>query len=210
LTNGEEQLLELISLREVNRVLHYTCEKGVMGAIRLGALLSRQRAEQQSEVSFIFEGIWPRKDPEWVDHISLSLTKPNTDLFARSRQRFPDYWWALLEFEPEILADPGVVFTTTNNVYPPCERAEGAEGFEAMFATEVVWGHYETTARRREDYPENLPTHEAAEVLYPASIPLTRLRRVIVPAEPHRRMIAAWCDAFGHPAVSVDVDPSLY
>jgi len=60
-----------------------------MGSVMKQALLSREQVENDDEVAFIFEGIWERKDPEWVDHISLSISRINLDLFNRSRTNSP-------------------------------------------------------------------------------------------------------------------------
>ena len=67
-----------------------------MGSVMKQALLSREQVENDDEVAFIFEGIWERKDPEWVDHISLSISRINLDLFNRSRTNFPDFWALVL------------------------------------------------------------------------------------------------------------------
>ena len=66
--------------RGVSEILHFTTEKGVLGAIRKQALLSRQRVEDDPDLSFIFTGVWPRRDPDWVDHVSLSVTSINAEL----------------------------------------------------------------------------------------------------------------------------------
>ena len=144
--------------RGITEILHYTSERGVMGSIMRRALLSRQQVEGDPDVAFIFEGIWERRDPEWVDHISLSVSRVNLDLFQRSRKNFPDYWWAVMSFSVEILDHPGVWFTTTNNVYPPCERGQGLEGFEAMFSTPIEWGYHGSRRYRNDGMSDAWPT----------------------------------------------------
>jgi hypothetical protein len=93
----------------VSEVLHYTSEKGVMGSIIVGAVLSRDEVENTEEVAYIYEGVWDRsRDIEWIGHISMSLTEVNVDLFQRSRRNHPHWWWAIMSFPPEILDDEGV------------------------------------------------------------------------------------------------------
>lgn len=192
--------------RGITEILHYSSQRGVMGAVMKGAVLSREQVENDEDLAFIYEGIWPVKDPEWVDHISLSVSRINLDLFDRSRKRFPDYWWAIMSFGVEILDHDGVVFTTTNNIYPPCERGEGLEGFEAMFGSPIEWGYYGYKCVRRPEHPEEWPTDRAAEVLYPTRLEFAFLQKLYVPGAQHRRLVDAWTEAFGKPVLPVEVN----
>lgn len=192
--------------RGVEEVLHYTSERGVMGSVMKQALLSREQVENDDDVAFIFEGIWERKDPEWVDHISLSVSRINLDLFNRSRTNFPDFWWAVMSFDVEILDHDGVCFTTTNNIYPPCRRGNGLAGFEAMFDESIEWGYHGSEKWRPAEHPDSWTTDRAAEVLYPTRISLEYLRRLYVPGKQHRRMVSAWAEAYGVDDLRVEID----
>ena len=191
--------------RGIQEIVHYTSEKGVMGTINKKALLSRKRVEEDEEVDYIFEGIWERKDPEWVDYISLSISRVNLDLFKRSRKNFPDFWWAILSFAPEILDHDGVWFTTTNNIYPPCRRGTSIDGFEDMFSEPIPWGYYGYEKRRVLGTDDAWPTDRAAEVLYPGSIPLEHLQRIYVPGKQHRRLVKAWMEIYGIEDLPIEV-----
>jgi ssDNA thymidine ADP-ribosyltransferase, DarT len=192
--------------RGVTEILHYTSERGVMGSVMKGELLSREQVENDDDVAFIFEGIWERKDPDWVDYISLSVSRINADLYRRSRKNFPDYWWAVLSFDVAILDHDDVWFTTTNNSHPPCERGQRIEGFEAMFGSPIEWGWYGTKKWRNATCPDAWPTDRAAEVLYPTRIPLSFLQKVYVPGKQHRRMVDAWAESFAVPELPVEVN----
>lgn len=197
--------------RGVTEILHYTSDRGVMGSVMKGALLSRQRVEADPDVAFIFEGIWDRKDHAWLDYISLSVARTNLDLFRRSRAHFPDRWWAVMSFSPEILDHEGVWFTTTNNVYEDCcERGQGLDGFEAMYASPIEWGYYGSRKHRGSRHEEAWPTDRAAEVLYPGAIALEHLQTVYVEGKQARRMVNAWTDSFAKPELSVTVDPTPF
>jgi len=113
-------------VRGVTDIRHYTSERGVMGSIMRGRLLTRDRVEADPELAFIFEGVWDRRDPKWTDHISMSVSRINLDLHERSRRRLPDYWWAIMAFDVAILDEPEVVFTTTNNVYDDSTSLDAA------------------------------------------------------------------------------------
>lgn len=192
--------------RGITEILHYTSERGVMGSVMKQSVLSREQVENDEDVAFIFEGVWERKDPDWVDHISLSLSRINLDLFQRSRERFPDLWWAVMSFDVEILDHQDVWFTTTNNIHPPCERGQGLAGFEAVFAPSVEWGYYGSRKFRSDQYPEEWPTDRAAEVLYPTRLSLEHLNKLYVPGTQHRRMVSAWSEAYGTPELPVEID----
>lgn len=177
-----------------------------MGSVMKWELLSRDQVENDPDIAFIFEGTWERKDHDWVDYVSLSVSRINLDLFQRSRRHFPDYWWAVMSFDVSILDHHGVYFTTTNNSYPCCKREPGVQGFESMFGSPVDWGWYGSQRFRRHDQPEAWPTDRAAEVLYPTGIPLDFLEKISVPGKQHRRLVNAWCEVFGRPELPVEVD----
>ena len=73
------------------------------------------------------------RDVLWHDYINMSVTAINRRMFQFSEQQHPDAQWVILEFGPEILGDPGVVFCTTNNAYEVAHRCAGLQGFEQMF-----------------------------------------------------------------------------
>jgi ssDNA thymidine ADP-ribosyltransferase, DarT len=202
---------ECARARGVTEILHYTSNRGLMGCVMKGAVLSRERVEADPDVAFIFEGIWERKDHAWLDYISLSVARINLDLFHRSRENFPDRWWAVLSFSPDILDHEDIWFTTTNNVYEECcKRGQGLAGFEAMYASTVEWGYYGSRRLRTPAYDDAWPTDRAAEVLYPRSIPLEHLQAVYVPQQEHRRMVDAWTESFDKPELDVTIDPARF
>ena len=127
-----------------------------------------------------------RKDLAWLDYVNLSIARINDWMFDTSVRWHirDDNPWVVLAFDPRLLGDPGVVFATTNNIYPACRRSEGLEGFEALFAETVVGRTWPTTVRHdRTDKPEDWPTDRQAEVLYPGEVPCNYLRRINVQRE---------------------------
>ena len=189
--------------RGVTEVLHYTTQKGMHGTIASKAILSRARLDRDEYLQHIREPVWPRKDPTWVDHISLSVSSINADLFNRSRSHYPHLWWAGLSICPAVLDHANVVFTTTNNIYPAVRRGKGVQGFEAMFA-DPVYGRY-GSEHTRAGLPERQPTDRAAEVLYPVRIPTARLQAVYVLDADHKHTVLAWCEALDHADLNVEI-----
>jgi hypothetical protein len=202
---------EAAAARGVTEIVHFTTDKGVLGSIRKDALLSRQRVQSDPDLAYIFTEVWPRRDPEWIDHVSFSVTRINRELYFKAARNLPGLWWGILSFGIDMLDHLGVVFTTTNNVYEEaCERGEGVAGFEAMFKPRVRWGYYDSVNVRASCRPANLPTDPQAEVLYPGRAHLEHLRAVYVPEEQHRRLVLAWCDVMAHDELPVDVCPNLF
>ena len=112
--------------------------------------------------------------------MNLSISRINDWMFDTSVKWHADEQnpWVVLAFDPTLLGDPGVVFATTNNIYPACRRAEGLEGFNGLFADSVCgrynWLHHRTGKQA------NWSTDRQAEVLYPGELPCTYLRRIDV------------------------------
>jgi hypothetical protein len=196
--------------RGVTEIVHFTTDKGVLGSLRKEHLLSRARVSDDPDLAFIFNAVWPVKLPEWVDYISLSVTSINRELFNRAERNLPGRWWAVMSFEIEILDDPGVVFTTTNNAYDDvCRRQEGVDGFADMFSERVPWGYYGSVQHRATCLPAQ-PTHRQAEVLYPGEISLEHLQSVYVRDSEQRRMIRAWCSAFDREPPEIEIRPDVF
>lgn len=200
--------LQAAESRGVTELLHYTTQRGVHGTIASRALLSRARLDKDEYLEHIREPVWPRKDPAWVDHISLSVSSINDELFRQSRLHYPHLWWAVISLDPVILDDSDVVFTTTNNIFPMVRRAGGVGGFEAMFG-DPVYGKY-SSVHTRAGLSACQPTDRAAEVLYPGSIATERVQRVYVVDAEHKRTVLAWCEALDHPDLPVEIRPDVF
>jgi hypothetical protein len=195
-------------LRGVRELVHYTTKRGVHGTIASRALLSRARLDKEEYLEHIREPVWPRKDPAWVDHISLSVTSINDELFRQSRSHFPQLWWAILSIDPAILDDDDVMFTTTNNIFPKVRRATGIRGFDAMFADQV-YGKY-SSVHTRAGLTNCQTTDRAAEVLYPRRICIDHVQAVYVLDAEHKRTVLAWCEALDHPDLCVEIRPHVF
>ncbi len=153
----------------VREIVHFTTEKGLLGSLDTGALLSRARVEEDPRLAFILQRVWPRLDHAWTDYISLSVNTINRTLYEQAQSHLPDLWWSVMAFQPEVLDHDGVWFATTNNVYPSCGRARGLAGFRSLYADEVL-GRY-SARRTRDGLDDAQPTDRAAEVLYRTSCP---------------------------------------
>ena len=170
--------------RGVRDVVHFTTLTGALGILAAGAVMSRRRLPQNRYLEHVYRpNAEFRKDIAWLDYVNLSISRINDWMFESSER-----WhaaeanpWVVLSYDPEILGHPGVVFATTNNIYPACRRAEGVAGFERLFANEVR-GRYDERHDRRKKRPE-WTTDRQAEVLYPGELSCDHLQRIDVQVE---------------------------
>lgn len=168
-------------LRGIKDVLHFTTLRGITGVLASRTVKSRARLREDLYLEHVYEPNAPvRKDKDWLDYVSLSIARINDWMFGHSER-----WhaaesnpWVVLSFDPVILGHPGVVFATTNNIYPACRRSEGRPGFEQLFSG-VVRGRY-GELHDRADKRHDWPTDRQAEVLYPGELSCEHLQRVDV------------------------------
>ena len=178
-------ILEAVSARGITEVLHFTHTHNLVG-ILASSLKSRLLVKDDPYVVHVHDPNCTdrSRDLEWVGYVSLSISRINEWMLSCSRRwhRHQDVEWVVLSLDPEILAHPGVVFTTTNNAYPVCLRAERQFGFDRIFAEEVV-SHHRTICRTSENLDDRCPTDRWAEVLYPGELSLDHLRKIYVDKE---------------------------
>ena len=178
-----DAIVEAARERGVTDVLHFTHTQNLIGILAT-AVKSRALVQADSYVELVHDpncaDRW--RDREWTGYVSLSISRINDWMLGCSRRwhRNDDVEWVILSFEPEILGHPGVVFTTTNNAYPTCLRAEGMFGFGRVFADEVE--SYNRTITRG-DLDDRYPTDRWAEALYPGALSLDHLQRIYVDDE---------------------------
>ena len=167
--------------RDLTDIVHFTTTKGALGVLASGAVKSRERLPETKYLEHVYRpNATFRKDAAWLDHVNLSISRINDWMFGSSVGWHSDeeVSWVVLTFDPEILGHPGVVFATTNNIYPSCRRAEGLDGFNSLFADTVV-GRY-SAVHDRAGKPDHWPTDRQAEVLYPGELSCRHLRRIDV------------------------------
>ena len=178
------EVAEEAKLRRISQIVHFTTLSGALGVLASNAVKSRTRLPQDKYLQYVYKpNSEIRKDSAWLDYVNLSVERINDWMFGSS-----EYWhtgednpWVVLSFRPEILAHPGVVFTTTNNIYPACRRGEGLLGFNQLFA-DVVLGRYGERHERTDKLPP-WPTDRQAEVLYPVELSCDYLQRINVQLE---------------------------
>lgn len=174
--------------RSIREILHFTTNKGLLGIFATGAVLSRKRLDRHQFVEYIYTPNCENrlKDEGWIDYVNLSISRVNGHMLGVSENwhSHQNVWWAVLAFDVEILAHPGVYFTTTNNTYTFCvKRGERVDALRRLFAESVEWGWYGSRKTRYPGMPDEWTTDPQAEVLYPAQLSLEFLRSIYVREE---------------------------
>ena len=174
------EVVEAAIERGITSIVHFTTVKGLVGILYSKAVKNRQDLPADELVQHVFEpnAVDRRLDERWHAYVNLSVTDINLHMFNFSRRRRPEEIWVILKFGPETLGDPGVVFCTTNNIYPAALRWGGLQGFEQLFAPSVAGRYGNPTERNGK--PPNHTTDPQAEVLYPFELPLTHLQEMTV------------------------------
>ena len=168
----------------ITQVVHFTTIRGAVGILASNSVKSRERVSEDSYLEKVYQpNADVRKDPAWLDYVNLSVERINEWMFNTSTRWHlkEDNPWVVLSFHPRILTHPGVVFTSTNNIYPLCKRSEGLAGFRQMFAARVH-GRY-SDIHDRSNKEEAWPTDRQAEVLYPGELSCEHLQRIDVQLE---------------------------
>ena len=168
----------------ITQVVHFTTVSGAIGILASNAVKSRLRLPTDKYIEHVYRpNSLNRKDKLWLDYVNLSIERINDWMFQYSERwhAAEDNPWVVLSFHPRVLAHPGVVFTTTNNIYPACMRAEGLAGFRRIFSNGIE-GRY-GIRHDRTNKLDAWPTDRQAEVLYPGELPCVHLQRIDVQME---------------------------
>ena len=196
--------------RGITQVVHFTTVSGAVGILASNAVKSRSRLPKDKYIERVYRpNALVRKDKLWLGYVNLSIERINDWMFVHSEKwhAAEDNPWVVLSFHPRILAHPGVVFTTTNNIYPACMRAEGLGGFHRIFSNGIE-GRY-STRHKRTNKLDAWPTDRQAEVLYPGELSCIDLQRIDVQMEESMDTIHGILSAFGR-EVSVRHAPEAF
>jgi hypothetical protein len=206
-------LAEFVAARGISEILHFTTNRGLLGIFATGYVKSRKRLPDESQLEYLFlPNTDYRKDVAWIDYVNLSVSQVNKRFLAWSRRRTRTddrLFWCILAFDPAILGHPGVIFTTTNNIYTGVKRGGGLRDFLALFEERVhQWGDY--YASRTMGHGDHITTCEQAEVLYPQSLSIECLRRVYVADGETQDEVHAMLGMLGMKSVDVTVLSELF
>lgn len=204
---------EIVENRNIEEILHFTTNEGLLGILTMGFLKSRERLPLEKRLIYIFQpNATFRKDTGWLDYVNLSISRINFEFFKVASQKWHrerNIWWCVLSFDPAILSHRGVYFATTNNFYPSVIREKGPHGIEALFG-KTIKGKYGNSIQRPTKLPPKYTTCPQAEVLYPEEISTRYLRKIYISKEEHHDDICAYLISANHKKVEVEVKPEIF
>lgn len=213
-------IFDTIRNRGISEVLHFTTNRGIIGVLATGALLSRYLLPQEKYLQHVLHvnaASRPEsfhdfdKSQNWLDYVNLSISEINRRYFEVSSKwhKDSDIWWGILAFDPVILTHEGVFFATTNNAYEPlCIRQAGNSGLIKLFQEFVQRKSGWTVSRRGR--AAHLTTCEQAEVLYPQRVSFDFLRAIYVQEGEHHDQARGWVTEFGLRHVDVIINPAKF
>lgn len=211
---------DVVSRRGITELLHFTSNHGLVGILEIKCILSRRALPKEDHLAHIAAPTsaarqeaesYFDKEEDWLDYINLSVTEINRNYFKFASERWHtsgDRWWVILSFNPSLLSEDGVYFSTTNNVYSQTLRSKGVPGFEALFSESIARKPGWTVTRKAR--PSNLPTCEQAEVLFPSRLDLAYLQAIYVDSEDRSDLVEGWLSLYKISDVSVIIDASKF
>lgn len=207
---------EIIAVRGISEVLHFTTSNGLLGILATGKLLAHSELPTEKRLSHILQiNCRDRsRDSAWHGHINLSISRINGSFFTISQgwHATADVFWCILSFSSEIMSHEGVFFATTNNAYPMTKRASDADGLEALFAPRIHQFPTKWVCRNNSQI-ENFTTCHQAEVLYPKELPLQYLKAIYVKTHDHADEVSAQIGVLNSqlpPDFRLEVAPELF
>lgn len=211
-------IAEIVQSRKIERVLHFTTNRGSLGVLATKALKSRARLNDDALLANIVQFNAPdrSRDAAWHDYVNLSISKINASFFgvsAGKNHKDKDFWWCILDFSPSILSHNGVHFANTNNMYSGVVRAQGPAGLESLFAPEIK--QYQSQRQssmvsRTSSLAPCYPTCSQAEALYPGEVSTDFLQAIYVLADASADELAGQVAAVAHRHVNIEVRPELF
>ena len=182
-STDSSEILNFCAENGIDEILHFTTSRGLVGIMSVGAMISRSQLKEHETLDFLSPENAPfRSDKDWTDYINLSITRINYSFFGycKSWRHNELAYWIILAFKSEILAHPGVLFTTTNNIYTgSVKRMGGVAGLKQCFLPSVL-SKYNRAVCRTSTTANNWTTCAESEVLYFDKLPLEYLSCIYV------------------------------
>lgn len=203
-------IAEQIRLRKIEKLIHFTTNRGLVGVLATKKLLPRRLLGAEQMLEHVLQvNCCTRRDTNWDGHTSLSISVPNRFFLKAAMRWHPDCWWCAIALDPNLMCDPDVVFSTTNNIYTGVKRGKDLPGFEALFEM-AVNQYLNRWVRRSPTLPAWQPTDEQAEVLYPGKIDLSRAFAIYVADDETASKAEAAVETLGASRLQVSVVPDFF
>jgi len=205
---------QLVQSRGITELLHFTTNKGILGILDSHSVKARSHLDLDERLKAIFtpNAASRTRDSAYLNYVNLSISRINNNFFrqsARNWHKDKDLWWCVISISPEILSHPGVIFTTTNNIYTGVHREQGGKGLEALFAPKIVQWSGQVVKRGAEER-DDFTTCSQAEVLYPEEVDTKYLQKIYVLDGEAQDQLEGQFAGVSHPAVPIQISSNLF
>ena len=166
---------QLLEKKGIKSLYHFTNATNLNNIFQYG-LVTRSDLENIS-IPFAYNDEY--RHDHCLNALSLSIEFPNYKMFYSLRCRHPDYNWAVLEIDANILVEFNCAYSWTNAADAtissiPVEERKGREAFLELFQDRTGYPR-----RERLNIPECYPTNPQAEVLVFSKIPTQYIKNVL-------------------------------
>lgn len=199
---------DVVRRRRIKGLIHFTRIEN-LGTIARDGLLSRAEVERRKMVVTRNDDL--RLDLR-LDHISLSISWPNWQLFYRFRMQsgMGERHWCILVIDPSVLWTLPCIFTTENAASSAESHSRDSEratvqAFERLFTDEGAQRLRLT--RDQLALEDHFPTNHQAEVLVKCQVPFDRIRRIVVADEAGKQLAMHILPPSSHALLKVNKDP---
>ena len=140
-----ELVSKLARIRNIREIVHFSTNRGLTGCLHSGFVYPRSKLKAEDQLEHILTlnapfraeaEDWFDRTENWIDYVNLSVSEITANLFRFSLKWHAgkDIYWVIMGFDPALLDDDEVYFSTTNNIYEHTRRAKGPLGFETMLS----------------------------------------------------------------------------
>ena len=177
---------DAIASKGIEYLVHFTPTINLLGIYEIGSLVTRLEFDDirsHSDGRYAEDYLDHMDDQRYDgyrDYINLSISRPNIFLLNAYKKRYVDsfYDWCVILIDPSIMADERVLFSVCNAASYSAKSygiKPGKEGLEDLYRDEVI-----SNGRRFHRYntDANCPTDVQAEVLYPRSIDVSKVKKI--------------------------------
>lgn len=207
-TRIDRPLMEAATQRRIKGLIHFTRIE-TLGQLPKYGLLSRIACDSLGIPCTENDG--ERLD-HLLDHISLSVSWPNWQLFFRFRKNSmtSEDEWCVLVLHPDVIWTLDCLFTAENAASSresslSVEDRKGVTGFSRLF--DDSGGAGLGLVRSQLGLPEHMPTCHQAEVLVRRCVPWNRVLRIVVSSSGSMRRAQAVLPQPAHALLKVNREP---
>lgn len=206
-----------IQNRKIKYLIHFTPTRNLYSILENGGLMSRFKLEHSDIEQFdILDYVQFTDDIRYDDknYINLSISRPNTFLFSKFREKTIDdctIIWCILKIDPAYIYESDTLFSVTNAASNASRRQFGISGdiqkFKMLFQEELDINTYNGIRKlTRNNLLAKYTTDIQAEVLVKDFIPSKSILNVCFENEEQMAMTKAAMSSFNTNNFIIDTE----